>query len=71
VALYKDSKEADVYGFVETDYISPASVRSFVTNGTGFTSDTGRSAGAADDGTFPDLRIVSVPDIRDVTNTNT
>ena len=70
VAIYKDDEDQDVYGFVETKYVSPASVRSFVTNGSNFTSDTGWTAGASSDGTFSDLRVVSVPDIRDITEAN-
>lgn len=69
VAVYKND-DKEVYGFVETDYISPASTRSFVTNGVGFTSDVGwffSGVNDDDEGTvFPDLEVVSVPDIRDV-----
>ena len=68
VAVYKDG-DKEVYGFVETDYTSPASARSFITNGTGFTSDIGWSFGGANSSegiVFPELEVVSVPDIRDV-----
>ena len=70
VTLYKDG-ESTVYGFMETDYHSPAAVRSFVTNGTDFSNDVGWEPCAIKDGentVFPELEMVSVPDIRDVSD---
>lgn len=73
VGVYKntDSPSAEIYGYTETSYSSPAAVRSFVTNGTEFTNTTGWEFGGTplEESTgikFPTLEVVSVPDIREV-----
>ena len=81
VTIYKDIEGNEVYGFTETEYISPAATRLYITNPYGFTSLTGWSAGQinfgiqdteenSDDETQEErmktLDLVSVPDLRDV-----
>lgn len=69
VAVYEFGGE-EVYGYVETDYLSPASVRSFVTNGSNFTSTTGWNVSGESEGDsgviLPELSVVTVPDIQDI-----
>ena len=67
VNVYKlDGKE--VYGYTETEYASPASVRSYITNPTGYDSHVGWNVGTTDtnNSELPTLTVVSVPDVRDV-----
>jgi hypothetical protein len=45
VTIYKDIEGNEVYGFTETEYISPAATRLYITNPYGFTSLTGWNAG--------------------------
>lgn len=69
VAVYKDSDKNEIYGYVETDYLSPASVRSFVTNGSNFTSTAGWNAcGEIESGevVMPELSMTTVPNIQDI-----
>ena len=65
VSVYNDGT---IYGFTETEYLSPATVRSYVTNPNSYDSYTGWEIGCATDGNFPDLALVSVPDVRDVSD---
>lgn len=55
-----------IYGYTETEYISPATVRSYVTNPNSFDSYTGWEVGCSSDNVFPKLDLVSVPDVRDM-----
>jgi hypothetical protein len=61
-----DGKE--IYGYTKTEYVSPASVRSYVTNPNSYDSYTGWDIGTKDETNqdFPSLEVVSVPDARDV-----
>ena len=68
VSVFKDKNGEEVYGFIETDYTSPAATRSYITNGDMASQEVGWKKGGANDGTFPDMSFVSVPDIRDVEN---
>ena len=54
-----------ICGFDDTEYVSPASVQSYVTNGSNFTSTTGWYVGKASssDASFPDLEIAVYPEI--------
>ena len=63
-----DDKE--IYGYTETEYVSPASVRSYVTNPNSYDSYTGWDIGTKDETNqdFPSLEVVSVPDARDVSS---
>ena len=64
----KDQKE--VYGFMETEYNSPAMVQNFITNGNNFTSDIGWEVGGVSSGSgtiYPQLTVTSVPNIKDIT----
>ena len=62
VTVYNDGQ---VYGFTETKYDSPASVRSFVTNPNNFDSEIGWDIQGEEDG-HAELSLVSVPDVRDL-----
>lgn len=55
-----------IYGYTETEYLSPATVRSYVTNPNSFDSYTGWEVGCSSDNLFPKLELVSVPDVRDM-----
>lgn len=55
-----------IYGYTETEYLSPATVRSYVTNPNSFDSYTGWEVGCSSDNLFPKLDLVSVPDVRDM-----
>lgn len=63
VNVYNDGT---VYGYVETEYTSPAVIRSYVTNPSSYDSYTGWEIGRSSDNVFPDFDLVSVPDVRDV-----
>lgn len=68
VSVYNDGTQ-DIYGFTETDYASPATVRSFVTNPNSYDTYDGWEVGGAnvnESVVFPELKVVSVPDVRDV-----
>ena len=68
VNVYLNGNE-EVYGFTEVEYNSPATVRSYITNGSNYDSYTGWEVGGAKAGgivKFPSLDLVSVPDVRDV-----
>jgi hypothetical protein len=45
VGVYYDSENKEVYGFMETEYNSPALVQNYITNGTDFTSEAGWAVG--------------------------
>ena len=55
-----------IYGYTKTEYLSPATVRSYVTNPNSFDSYTGWEVGCSSDNLFPKLDLVSVPDVRDM-----
>ena len=55
-----------IYGYTETEYLSPATIRSYVTNPNSFDSYTGWEVGCSSDNLFPKLELVSVPDVRDM-----
>ena len=55
-----------IYGYTETDYLSPAVVRSYVTNPNSYDSYIGWEVGCSSDNIFPTLDLASVPDVRDM-----
>lgn len=66
---YVNIYEGNIYGFTETKYISPVSVRSYVTNSTAYDSELGWEIGGTIKGTstkYPEFDLVSVPDPRDL-----
>ena len=68
VSVY-DNNGTQVYGYTETEFTSPATVRSYVTNPNSYESDIGWEVGASinnGSSVFPNLQIVSVPDVRDI-----
>lgn len=71
VTVYNNGTGSQVYGFTETEYISPTIVSSYVTNPSDYTNDAGWELGEIEtiDGEsaeFPELNVVMVPDVRDV-----
>ena len=70
VNVYKDG-DREIYGYTEVEYTSPATVRSYITNPTGFSSYAGWEVGGykttSGEITFPKLDLITVPDVRDVT----
>lgn len=68
VNVYSDG-EKEIYGYVETEYISPTAVQSYVTNPTGYNSYSGWEVGGVqlqDDTLYPSLELACIPDPRDV-----
>lgn len=68
VTVYKNGDE-EIYGYTETEYVSPTAVRSYVTNPKGYDSYTGWEVGGIDTGegtTYPKLELATIPDPRDV-----
>ena len=63
VNVYNDGA---IYGYTETEYTSSASIHSYVTNPNSYDSYTGWEIGRSSDKIFPELDLVSVPDVRDV-----
>jgi hypothetical protein len=64
-----DNQGVEIYGYTETEYISPATVRSYVTNPNNYNSYSGWEIGGENSSgstVFPEMHIVSVPDVRDV-----
>ena len=69
-----ESEGKKIYGFTETEYNSPASVRSYITNSNSYSSYTGWEIGGVQNSgqvVFPSLELVTVPDIRDIDLSNT
>ena len=70
VNVYKESigngQYREIYGYTESDYTSPGIIQSCVTNPNNYDSYTGWETGCSSEGNFPELNLVSVPDIRDV-----
>lgn len=66
VNVYKDGSGKEIYGYTETEYTSPATVRSYVTNASNYESSLGWEVGSDENGEFPVLEVVTVPDVRDV-----
>lgn len=70
VNVYKESigngQYREIYGYTESDYTSPGIIQSYVTNPNNYDSYTGWETGCSSEGNFPELNLVSVPDIRDV-----
>ena len=70
VNVYKDGSDKEIYGYTETEYISAATVRSYVTNPNSYESYSGWETGKGSNDQFPSFDLVSVPDIRDVNYNN-
>lgn len=70
VNVYKESigngQYREIYSYTESDYTSPGIIQSYVTNPNNYDSYTGWETGCSSEGNFPELNLVSVPDIRDV-----
>ena len=63
VGVYKDSKENIVYGFKDTEYVSPAVVRSYVTSGDCSSISGWRIAKSTDAQELPDRQVIAYPQI--------
>ena len=64
VKVYTNADGKEVWGFTETEYISPMVVQSYITNPSDFTSTTGWRVGkAASSETFPDLTLEMYPEL--------
>ena len=64
-----NSNGKEIYGYTETEYVSPAAVQSYVTNPTSYSSYTGWEVGGVQtDGEvdYPQLDLACIPDPRDV-----
>ena len=68
VNVYIDGQGKKIYGYFENDYISPATVRSYITNPNSYESYTGWEVGRGNNNEFPGFDLVSVPDVRDVSS---
>ena len=68
VNVYRDSSGNEIYGYSEVEYISPATVRSYITNPNSYESYTGWEVGKGNNNEFPSFDLVSVPDVRDVSS---
>ena len=68
VNVYKDASDKEIYGYSEIEYISPATIRSYVTNPNNYESYTGWEIGKGENNQFPSFELVSVPDVRDVSS---
>lgn len=72
VNIYLDPQDnkSQIYGFTETEYISPVTVRSYVTNGNNYESTNGWDVSGKKNGdgatVFPDLKVVTIPNIKNI-----
>lgn len=67
VSLYADSEGKDVYGFTETEYISPIVLKNLITNSENFVSTNGWQT--SENCTVEDAVYPKISDITDVINT--
>ena len=68
VTVYLDGNE-EIYGYTETEYLSPATVQSYVTNPTAYSSYTGWEVGGVlsnGEVSYPKLELTTIPNPRDV-----
>ena len=70
VGVYEDESGKEIYGYTETEYISSATVRSYITNANSYESETGWEVGKGSSEEFPSFELVSVPDVRDVSSSD-
>lgn len=73
VTVYKDKLGKEVYGYTEDEYISPSTVRNYITSPSNFSAYTGWKAGIGNDSnkTPAGLRSVVIPDARDLPDLET
>lgn len=71
-----DKNGTEYYGFTKSEYITPTAVQTFITNGEGFSSDSGWEVGGDwvdETGSkvdYPKLDLIGMPDPRDIVNSN-
>ena len=67
VNVYSEINEGkeinELYGYTETDYISPTAVQNYITNSSGFTNLSGWEVGSDGSSNYPDLDLYGTPDI--------
>ena len=67
-----EKESTEYYGYVDTEYITPTAVQTYITQGEGFTSYSGWETGGywTDDSKvkteYPSLELIGIPDPRDV-----
>ena len=79
VKVYKDASNNRVYGYTESEYVSPVSVRSYITNAKDYDSTNGWEVGGvsvevegeASEVVFPRLSLTTVPHIKDLESNQT
>ena len=68
-----NSNGKEIYGYTETEYVSPAAVQSYITNPNSYSSYTGWEVGGiqTNEGVdYPQLDLACIPDPRDITFEN-
>lgn len=63
----------EIYGYTETEYVSPAAVQSYITNPNSYSSYTGWEVGGVQTNEgmdYPQLDLACIPDPRDITFEN-
>ena len=68
VNVYEKDK-IEYYGFTESEYVTSTAVQTFITNGEGFTSDSGWETGGAiveGETVYSSLALQGFPDLRDI-----
>ena len=73
VYVYKDDNNNKIYGYTESEYLSPKAVMNYVTAPNSYTSTTGWNVGGIKDGEttkYPKLEVQGFPDLRDVEDIN-
>ena len=67
-----DKNGTEYYGFTKSEYVTPTAVQTFITNGEGFSGDSGWEVGgdwADETGSkvdYPKLDLIGIPDPRDI-----
>lgn len=72
VKIYSDGTDKEIYGYTEVEYVSPATVQSYITNAKDYDSTNGWEVGGISTGEgiiFPELSATTIPHIRDFDET--
>lgn len=65
VGVFKDADDNDIYGFKDTEYISPAAVRNYVTSGDCSSISGWRYAKSAEDEGLPTRKVITYPEFNE------
>ena len=78
VKVYENNNNEEVYGYTESEYVSPASVRSYITNPKDYDSTNGWEVGGtrvtteeASEVVSPRLSLTTIPHIKDLEDNQT